>query len=342
MRNRYAISILSILFLSLGFCQKSLAQDQQYTQFYAAPMYLNPAFAGTSAQSRVAMNYRNQWPALPRSFVSYNFSYDQFISGLKSGVGLMVSHDKAGTGGLSYTSVAAQYAYEITISRKFSVRPAISFGYGSTYLDVDRLTFADQLARGDGAGATLDPDRSRFTQEPVGAPDFGTGVMLFSDKMWFGASVHHLNEPIQSVSGRETRLPKRVSMHGGIRIKLNELSAFSKRQYLVPAFNYKSQGMFDQLDLGFYYEYDPIVLGIWYRGLPLLKDNGYNYVNQDALAFLVGYEINNYRIGYSYDLTISKLTPGVGGSHEISLIMEFANKRNKKNSKRRVMPCAKF
>lgn len=342
MGNKFYIPFLIAFGVLAGLNLNLQAQDQQYTQFYAAPMYLNPAFAGTSAQSRVAMNYRNQWPALPKAFVSYNFSYDQFFSGLKSGVGIMFSHDKAGTGGLAYTAASIQYAYEITISRKFSIRPAISFGYGSTYLDVDRLTFADQLARGDGSVTSLDPDRARFAQEPVGAPDFGSGVMLFSDKVWFGASAHHLNEPIQSVSGRETRLPMKYSFHGGMRFKLNELSAFSKRQFIVPAFNYRAQGLFDQLDLGFYYEYDPVVLGFWYRGLPLLKNNDYNYVNQDAIAILLGYEINNYRIGYSYDLTISKLTPGAGGSHEISLIMEFANKRNKKNSKRRVMPCAKF
>lgn len=336
------IIIFCALIFGMGFIKDASAQDQQFTQFYAAPMYLNPAFAGTSEQSRVAMNYRNQWPAIPRAFVSYNFSYDQYLSGLKSGVGIMVSHDKAGTGGLSYTSVSAQYAYEITINRKFSIRPAISFGYGSTFLDIDRLTFGDQLARGDGAGGTLDPDRARFVQDPVGSADFGSGIMLFSDKLWFGLAFHHINEPIQSLSGRETRLPMKTSLHGGYRFKLNEISAFSKRQYIVPAFNYRSQGEFDQLDLGFYYEYDPIVLGFWYRGLPGIKKNDYSYINHDAIAVLLGYEINNYRIGYSYDLTISKLTAGSGGSHEISLIMEFANRRNKKNAKRRVIPCAKF
>jgi type IX secretion system PorP/SprF family membrane protein len=216
--------------LALVLNHNASAQDQQYTQFYAAPMYLNPAFAGTSEQSRVAMNYRNQWPAIPNAFVSYNFSYDQFLSGLKSGIGIMVSHDKAGTGGMSYTSVSAQYAYEITINRKLSIRPALSFGYGSTFLDIDRLTFADQLARGDGAGGTLDPDRNRFVQEPVGAADFGAGALLFSEKVWFGVALHHINEPVQSLSGRETRLPMKFSAHGGLRFKLNEVSAFSKRQ----------------------------------------------------------------------------------------------------------------
>ena len=85
-----------------------------------------------------------------------------------------------------------------------------------------------------------------------------------------------------------------------------------------------------------------MVIGLWYRGLPLLKSNEYNYLNHDAIAILVGYEINNVKIGYSYDLTVSKFSPNSGGAHELSLTMEFASKRNKKRNKRRVMPCAKF
>lgn len=328
--------------LALVWAVGVMAQDQQYTQFYSAPMALNPAFAGTSIQSRVAMTYRNQWPALPKAFVSYNFSFDHFVADINSGFGLNVSHDRAGTGALSFTSVALQYAYEFNVTRKVSLRPAISVGYGSNYLDIDKLTFTDQLAREEDGVTTLDPDRSRFAQEPVNYPDFGAGFLVFSEKFWFGASVQHINEPVHSLIGKESILPRKFSAHGGFRIKVSDVGAFSKRQFIVPAFNYQSQGLFDQLDLGFYYEYDPIVLGVWYRGLPGVKKNANSSVNQDALAVLVGYEINNMRIGYSYDLTVSSLTPNSGGAHEISIIMEFASRKSKKRSKRRIMPCAKF
>lgn len=339
MRRILHISLLVCLVL-VGSMLK--AQDQQYTQFYAAPMLLNPAFAGTSIQSRVAMNYRNQWPALPKAFVSYNFSFDHFFADIKSGVGLNVSHDKAGTGALTYTNVSLQYAYEISITRKISLRPAITVGYGSNYLDIDKLTFGDQLARQDDGLTTLDPDRARFAQEPVAYPDFGAGFMIYAEKFWLGASIFHLNEPVHSLVGRESVLPRRFSAHGGIRLKLTDIGAFSKRQFIVPAFNYQFQGLYDQLDIGFYYEYDPVVLGLWYRGLPGLKENHNEMINQDAIAILVGYEINNMQIGYSYDLTISSLTPNSGGAHEISVVMEFASKKSKKQNKRRVMPCAKF
>lgn len=336
------LKVILLVWVMVGPVSEIWAQDQQYTQFYAAPMALNPAFAGTSIQSRVATTYRNQWPSIPKAFVSYNFSFDHFVPEIKSGLGLNVSHDRAGTGALTFTSVALQYAYEINITRKISLRPAISLGYGSNFLDIDKLTFSDQLAREEDGLTTLDPDRARFAEDPVNYPDFGAGFLVFSDKFWIGASVHHINEPVHSLVGRESILPRRFSAHGGIRVKISDVGAFSKRQYIVPAFNYQNQGLFDQLDLGFYYEYDPIVLGLWYRGIPGIKKNANSSVNQDALAVLVGYEINNMRIGYSYDLTISSLTPNSGGAHEISIVMEFASRKSKKKNKRRIMPCAKF
>lgn len=338
-RNPIRILVVVVCVLGTGY---SFGQDQQYTQFYAAPMNLNPAFAGTSIQSRVASSYRNQWPALPKAFVSYNFSFDHFVPTINSGIGLMVSHDRAGTGALTFTSASLQYAYEIRLSRKVSLRPALSVGFGSNFLDIDKLTFIDQLAREDDGVTTLDPDRGRFAQEPVNYPDFGAGFLIFSDVFWFGGSIDHINEPVHSVTGRESRLPKRLNVHGGMRIKLSDAGAFSKRQYIVPAINYQMQGFFDQVDVGFYYEYDPIILGLWYRGIPGIKENANGSINQDAMAVMVGYLINNMTIGYSYDLTISQLTPNSGGAHELSIILEFASRKSKKANKRRVIPCAKF
>jgi hypothetical protein len=53
-------------------CMAAVGQDYQFTQFYAAPVNLNPAFTGNTTQSRLVMNYRNQWTAIPGAFVTYN------------------------------------------------------------------------------------------------------------------------------------------------------------------------------------------------------------------------------------------------------------------------------
>lgn len=64
--------------------------------------------------------------------------------------------------------------------------------------------------------------------------------------------------------------------------------------------------------------------GIFYRGIPIVKKKQYGYKNQDAVVFLFGINYHKWRIGYTYDLTISKLSlSSSGGSHELSLTYKF-------------------
>ncbi len=316
---------------------KSVAQDAHFTQFYAAPTLLNPAFVGTSIQSRFGMNYRNQWPALPKAFVTYNAFYDQYLPEINSGFGLLVNRDQAGVGALSNTSVGLQYAYEIRLSRMFSLRPALQIGYTRKSLHQERLIFGDQLLR-DGADATYEV----LNVKPVGLMDFSTGILLYSEKYWFGLSQHHINEPNETITTGISKLAKKFSAHGGIRIKVRNPRKRSAKKDFVIAFNYKDQNPFNQLDLGAYVELNPMVFGIWYRGLPT-KDNGYNYVNREGINLVIGYHDRHYKFGYSVDVNLSQLgVANTAGAHEISFSYEWANKRNKRLSKRRIIPCAKF
>ncbi len=67
------------------------------------------------------------------------------------------------------------------------------------------------------------------------------------------------------------------------------------------------------------------------------------YANNDAIAVMAGFKVGDWRFGYSYDITISRLAMNSGGAHEVTTILELADKRKKKSmSRRRVVPCAKF
>jgi hypothetical protein len=97
------------------------------------------------------------------------------------------------------------------------------------------------------------------------------------------------------------------------------------------------------LDFGAYFEREPFFAGLWYRGLPLFKRYDRGYANRDALAVLMGFTVNDLRVGYSYDVTVSRLAGHTGGAHEITLGYEIVEKRRKRAmSKRRIVPCAKF
>lgn len=324
----------------LAMCAMSAArgQDAHFTQFYALPTYLSPAFAGTGVQSRAAMAVRDQWPAFPGAFVSANLALDHYLRELNSGVGLLVHHDQAGSGALRYTSITGQYAYEVELKRKVFLRPALQVGWTNHAVDLSRLVFGDQLVRGGSLGTMEGVEGAS-----IGYVDMGAGLLFFTPKLWLGASLHHLNRPNQSLTGYESRIPQRFSMHGGYRARLRTPVIREHAQSLVFAFNYRAQGKFDQLDLGFYYEQEPFFAGLWYRGLPLVKRYAPGFSNRDAVAVLVGVIWNDMRIGYSYDITVSRLAGHSAGAHEITLGYDLVQKHRKRAaSKRRIVPCAKF
>lgn len=314
----------------------AFGQDTQFTQFYAAPTYLNPAFVGTSIQHRISANYRKQWPSIPGGWVGYNAAFDTYISSIKSGIGFLATHEKAGTGGLRATSISAQYAYEVGITRGVFFRPALQFTYSNRNINFNDLTFGDQLLRNNDP-TTLEAN----VYQPINFFDFATGAVLASDHFWIGAAVHHLNQPNESLyPDRVGILPRKYSAHGGYKFHFNGRNRNSNN--LIAAFNYKAQGNFDQLDIGAYYEVKPVTFGLWYRGLPV-KSNNYGYLNHDSFAMILGFDNGSLKFGYSYDFTISQLTMGAsGGSHELSYVYEWGNRKNLRAARRRVVPCAKF
>ncbi len=331
--KRFLLYIPLFLFASIG-----IGQDAQYTQFYASPIHLNPAFAGSSVESRLALNYRNQWTAIPHSWQNYSISYDRFFPSINSGIGVLAYRDQAGQGALSNTVVGLQYAYEVRIKRNLFFRPSFEMSYHMKSINFSNLVFTDQLIR------EFDPaSLENNITEPVSFLDFASGVILNSKTYWIGVAVHHLGEPDESLYGQTGAiLQRKYSVHGGYRIQLRNQFNKKTKNEMVLAMNYKKQGGFDQLDMGFYFELSPLVIGMWYRTLPF-KSNDYGHFNHDAFAVILGYHFGKYKIGYSYDITVSQLGVGsTGGSHEMSFIYEWANKKNRKLAKRRIIPCAKF
>lgn len=312
-------------------------QDPQFTQFYAAPTYLNPAFVGTSTQSRLSGNYRMQWPGIPGAFTVENVAFDHFAPYINSGFGFIATREKLGSGGLQNLNVGLQYAYEARLNRNLYFRPGLQFSFGHRSINFGDLVFNDQLNRPAGV-ATLETP----ILDPVNYFDMATGVLFNTQVWWLGFATHHLNQPDESLyQNNPSYLIRKFSFHGGIRKRIKKRYTTKSTEFLF-AFDYRAQADFDQLDLGGYVEIDPIVFGVWYRGLPV-KSNNQGSVNHDALNILVGYYAGRYKFGYSYDLTISRLGLGQsGGSHEISMSYEWANKRNKRLAKRRIIPCAKF
>ena len=113
MNKTLLFKLLFTVLASFVLIGDAVAQDPQFSQFYANPLYLNPAFAGTARCPRLAMNYRNQWPGIPGNFVTYSASYDQHVDNMNGGLGVLVMNDRAGAGALTTTGASGIYSYQL-------------------------------------------------------------------------------------------------------------------------------------------------------------------------------------------------------------------------------------
>jgi type IX secretion system PorP/SprF family membrane protein len=310
----------------------------RFTQFNAVPTSINPAFAGIADEARLVSIYRNQWAALPQAFTGYHVAHDWYNRDLRSGYGILFSQEQAGSGALRNTRIAVQYAYEVPLGNGWRFRPALQLGAGSRAIDISALTFTDQLIR---------EDDNASVEAPAGAArnyfDLGAGGVVVGQQAWVGFSADHLNTPDESLNDSYIDpLGIRLSAHGGYRFALGHHPRAKRESDLILAFNYTAQDQFDQLDMGVYYDAKPFQFGIWYRGIPhAVNPDGSRDI--DGVSAILGYGVDDWNVGYSYDITLSQLGLGTtGGSHEIVLRYTWKTDRRNRPTMNRHIPCPSF
>ena len=346
----YCFFLLSGFFV-LNADHEAFAQDPQFSQFYAAPLFLNPALTGSTGQARAGINYRNQWPAIDANFRTMSAYFDYFIEDKRSGVGIILNRDVEGLAGLRSLSVALQYSYEITFSKNIGFRPGAQVALFNRDINFDKLTFGDQYDSSTGnliSPSTAETFNTNFSKSFI---DLSLGGVFFTKSAWLGLAAFHLTRPNQSIVGEDSPLPTKLSVHGGYKYYLKSgvkgmgLYAQDAERSLAPAFQYRHQGQFDQLDLGMYYTAEPLVLGMWYRGVPFKQVN--TFANHESIVILLGFtnigSKQALNIGYSFDYTISKLGAGSGGAHEFSMVYTWSMRDPRKPPRDKlIIPCPDF
>lgn len=298
---------------------------------------MNPAFAGATPCSRLIANYRNQWSVFPGSFNTFAVSYDHNFDRANSGLGFIATTDIAGRAGLRSTEISAIYAYVLKVNSKWSIRAGLQPTFVNRSLDFYKLTFSDQYSD-DGFTNNPSVDYSAY-QNTINYFDISSGLLAYNKSFWIGVSANHLNMPNQSFTvgaSGVSRLPIKFSFHGGYKFVFKNQYRKPKptdpERSLTPTFMYKHQGPFNQLDIGLYLNYQPITIGLWYRGVPFLR-NAVGYNNYDAIFAQIGYQVGNLAFFYSYDYTISGLAGLTGGSHEVAVIYLFCDNNYPKKKK---------
>lgn len=322
--------VLVAFFPSLFVGQKVYAQDPQFSQFYSTPMLLAPSFAGGVRDSRLSLNFRDQWASIPGKYVTYSASYDRNFPLFNSGVGFYFMRDVAGSSKLSLTNLGFAYSYLINLSSEWHFRPGVGVYFTERSIDYTKLVFGDQLTSGSPTSTNPYPGK-----ESINDVDASSSLLFFNSVLWTGVTVDHLLEPNRAFTENSARTPLRISAYGGMRIVIRGLQYKPADESVSVAFHYKQQGDFRQFDAGIYWYRKPLLAGVWYRGIPFIK----SYPGSDAIVFMVGYRMDGLQIGYSYDATVSKLGFQTGGTHELSVIYEFSITAKKKWA---AIPCPEF
>lgn len=301
------------------------AQDPAFSQFYANPLFLNPAYAGNTECGRLNLNYRNQWPSLSNAFVTYNVAYDQSLPAINSGYGLMVMNDQQGDGAYNRISINAFYSYKLQLANNMD----LSFGAKGAFLQEklswEKLIFADQINPVSGvinsSGLETAPDNNQISNV-----DFGAGLLFGYDDFFFaGIAADHLTEPEMAFYGDDKyAIPMKLTFHTGVVINASKGGFGAQRPddiTIEPNLMFVQQGDFRQLNAGMYVNMQSFVLGGWFR---------HAFENIDAVMILAGINYQNFRFGYSYDFTLSKIGGNSGGAHEISFAWNFCIIRDSK------------
>lgn len=318
------------------------AQDPHFSQYFSAPLTLNPAATGAfEGDHRVVANMRQQSMGSGVLFNTGTISFDtKLIPGKIDGwdnwgLGVMALSDRSSGGALQSTYLGLSTAYHKALGEDGLHTLGVGFQatYASKFIDINKLSFASQFSSG-GFDATI-PAGEDLVNNSVSYFDFNTGLLYsYKDEVknfYFGASAYHLLQPKQTFfDGNDNRVLLRGTLQAGAGFLVNDMN-----QLHISSL-YMQQGAAKEIALGGAYGYSFgmedenkfLYVGAWYR----LKDAWYPYV---------GMQLNNVQAGISYDVHSASWSSGAvqkSRSIELSFIYIF---KKEPGDKFRV-PCAKF
>ncbi|HEY9117636.1 MAG TPA: PorP/SprF family type IX secretion system membrane protein, partial [Roseivirga sp.] len=186
------------------------AQDPQFSQFYASPLYLNPALTGATNRARVGVNYRNQWPSLTHSFTTISAYIDYFSKAAESGMGFIVTEHREGFLDFKSTELGALYSYKLQVSSNLVLRTGVQLSYFQKNINFEDLVFGNQIDIVN--GQVIGPSGEIFDRGAnVDFLSASAGGLLYTNLAWLGFSTHHINEPNQSFIDQESILARKYS-----------------------------------------------------------------------------------------------------------------------------------
>lgn len=331
--------IFTILIFSLAFTT-GYAQAPLFSQYYAASLYTNPAWAGLERDIYVGMNYRSQWVNAALPFRTFQFTHIYPLTGQGvhakhlGGFGATFLNDVAGADKeFVVRSISVGGAYNFHLNREGNniATVGIQGGCLQQEFDMNALRWSSQYVPGAGFDSSR-PGEDQFANRDF-HPLINAGVLWYFTtrgssamrklSVYNGVSVYNII-PQESffnnaeVAGGGTL----IKAHGGFTKALNEQTEFS------PGYLFQYQNQLFQANLGAYVTYtlaDPVftlksttkvLVGAWYR----LKD-----------SFICSVGLSNaaWNFGFSYDANVSSLSRNIGHTQAYEFSLAYRINRQK-------------
>ncbi|MBL0100292.1 MAG: PorP/SprF family type IX secretion system membrane protein [Saprospiraceae bacterium] len=347
----FKLQVVLMIFMS-GSALKVSSQDAHFSQFYASPLTLNPAIAGTyTGTFRISAIYRDQWRSAVddplKTFavsgdVKFNVNYGNKNVQDIVALGITFFGDRVSSFDLNTNQIMLTAAYHKSLDKKTKQYLGIGIqgGIFQKTINYEDLTFQDQFNAIDGytlvSGENLPPNNRAYADINMGVYYSITPNKSFS--FHAGAGYFHATKPnisffntpdiIDPQISKTDILQAKWSVHTGASIKTGN------RMSIQPRVNALVQGPHSELNLGATFRYkisktagQYLLLGPYLRGV-----KNYNNFGMESVIGMFGLEMNNFILGFSYDQNVGSLVKDRKSlsSLEISLIYigEYHNDDN--------------
>lgn len=331
-----------LLVLLLGMAWQMNAQDPHLSQFYAAPLQLNPALTGViNGNYRASFLYRSQWGEILQDESTSQFrtmaaSFDFRFPIKKNalGLGLAMMNDKAADSnfGTTRAGLALNYMQNVDQYGRHYITLGLQADMIQRSFGIDNLRFGNQW-NGLDYDPTIVQDNPAYLatlNQQFTFFDASAGLLYFMrgrnkrTTAYAGVSALHINQPNEALGTDVAKLPIKYSIHSGVNFPI------AKKFDLLPKFLFQFQGqnieMLYGTDVRFIFDDkfpsgNAFRLGALYRMVGGQNANNANGINSESIALLTGINFHGLDIGVAYDINISQNVPATftRGGFEVAL-----------------------
>ncbi len=304
MEERKMKKLLALIcFLSLGFMANAQQELLLSQQFYSR-INKNPAGIGNVEDIDLFFLGHFQYAGMDDSPKSFVLNAHSFVDKFKSGFGLSMSYDNVGIA-RSFTNIKVDYSYGLRFNDDMLMSLGLGFGVLVSSFDLDKYTVEEE--------AELNED---FLAEADGKqvkPDMDFGVEFsLKENLLVGASVTHL------ISGETTTYTpgQHIFLYG------RYLFALNGKWDIAPMLVYMHHKKVNILEVNVSAFYNRFIWG----GLTWHPDMSSGF-KSNPLAITLGAEYKRFRLGYTFDLGLGKVSNIATTSHEFMLSYSIERKK---------------